>query len=186
MTSTARVRPPALKAVYPQEEFRRALSAEQLVVHFQPIVALDTGVVSGAEALLRWNHPDGGLLPPDDFLPAIAHTPVMPQVTRWVLSRACMAAARWAHGSVSVNVSAVDVARPGLITEVVRALQESGLPADRLTIELTEHAVVQDIKAAARVLGRLRDLGVGVSLDDFGTGYSSLFYLRELPISEVK
>ena len=186
VAGTAGARRSALKAVYPHEEFRRALASDELVVHYQPIVALDTGVVRGAEALLRWNHPDGGLLPPDDFLPAIAHTPVMPQVTRWVLGRACAAAARWDHGSVSVNVSAVDVARAGLVTEVVRALEASGLTADRLTIELTEHAVVQDVGAAAKVLGRLRDLGVGVSLDDFGTGYSSLFYLRELPISEVK
>jgi diguanylate cyclase len=186
MTTTAGARRTALKAVYPHEEFRHALVSDQLVVHYQPIIALDTGAVRGAEALLRWNHPEGGLLPPDDFLPAIAHTRVMPQVTRWVLSTACAAAAEWAHGSVSVNVSAVDVARNGLVNEVTRALDVSGLSPDRLTIELTEHAVVQDVPAAARVLGKLREMGVGVSLDDFGTGYSSLFYLRELPISEVK
>src|SRR4051794_5035521 len=115
----------AVRAVYPHEDFRRALATDQLVVHFQPIVALDTGEVRGAEALLRWNHPDGGLLPPDDFLPAIAHTPVMPQVTRWVLREACATATRWARGSVSVNVSAIDVARPDLVTEVVQALDNS-------------------------------------------------------------
>jgi EAL domain-containing protein (putative c-di-GMP-specific phosphodiesterase class I) len=186
MTTTAGARRTALKAVYPHEEFRHALVSDQLVVHYQPIIALDTGAVHGAEALLRWNHPEGGLLPPDDFLPAIAHTRVMPQVTRWVLSTACAAAAEWAHGSVSVNVSAVDVARNGLVNEVTRALDVSGLSPDRLTIELTEHAVVQDVPAAARVLGKLREMGVGVSLDDFGTGYSSLGYLRKFPLDGIK
>jgi EAL domain-containing protein (putative c-di-GMP-specific phosphodiesterase class I) len=186
MATTAGARRSALKAVYPHEEFRQALVSDQLVVHYQPIIELDTGVVRGAEALLRWDHPSGGLLPPDDFLPAITHTPVMPDVTRWVLTAACATAAGWEHGSVSVNISATDVTRSGLVAEVVRALASSGLAPERLIIELTEHAVVQDVPAAAQVLGALRELGVGVALDDFGTGYSSLFYLRELPISEVK
>ena len=170
----------------PQDEFRRALEGNQLVVYYQPIVALDTGRVRGAEALLRWRHPGGGLLMPDDFLPAIAHTPVMRLATQWVLTAACKQAAAWTNRSVAVNVSASDVVRNDFVADVTRALDVSGLEPDRLGVELTEHAVVQDLAAAVKALSALREMGVHVSLDDFGTGYSSLFYLRELPISEVK
>jgi EAL domain-containing protein (putative c-di-GMP-specific phosphodiesterase class I) len=175
-----------LRAVFPQEEFRRAVDSDQLVLHYQPIVLLDSGRVRAAEALLRWRHPGGALLMPDDFLPAIAHTPVMRLATRWVLTEACTRAAGWASRGVSVNVSASDVVRADFVSDVTRALDVSGLDAARLCIELTEHAVVQDLESAARALGALREMGVKVSLDDFGTGYSSLFYLRELPITEVK
>jgi len=175
-----------IHAVVPQDEFREALAGDQLVLHYQPIVELDTGRVRAAEALLRWDHPVGGLLMPDDFLPAIAHTPVMRLTTAWVLTTACRMAATWQARAVAVNVSAQDVVRPEFVADVKRALDDSGLGADLLIIELTEHAVVQDIDAAAQVLAALRTLGVGVSLDDFGTGYSSLFYLRALPFSEVK
>src|SRR4051794_29101403 len=175
-----------LRAVVPQEEFRRALEADQLVLHYQPIVALDSGRIRGAEALLRWRHPTGGLLMPDDFLPAIAHTPVMRLATQWGLTEACKRAASWTNRHVAVNVSASDVVRADFVADVTRALDISGLEPDRLGVELTEHAVVQDLPSAVRALSALRDMGVDVSLDDFGTGYSSLFYLRELPISEVK
>ena len=170
----------------PQDEFRRALEGDQLVLYYQPIVALDSGHVRGAEALLRWRHPGGGLLMPDDFLPAIAHTPVMRLATQWVLIAACKQAALWSNRSVAVNVSASDVVRADFVADVMRALDVSGLDPDRLGIELTEHAVVQDLPSAVRALSSLRTMGVQVSLDDFGTGYSSLLYLRELPISEVK
>jgi diguanylate cyclase len=175
-----------LRAVVPQEEFRRALDANQLVLHYQPIVELDSGRVRGAEALMRWRHPTGGLLMPDDFLPAIAHTPVMRLATQWVLVEACKRAASWTNRHVAVNVSASDVVRADFVADVSRALDISGLDPDRLGVELTEHAVVQDLPSAVAALTTLREMGVCVSLDDFGTGYSSLFYLRELPISEVK
>jgi diguanylate cyclase len=175
-----------LRAVVPQDEFRRALEADELVLYYQPIIALDSGRVRGAEALLRWRHSGGGLLMPDDFLPAIAHTPVMRLATQWVLVAACRRAASWTDRAVAVNVSASDVVRSYFVADVVRALDVSGLEPDRLGIELTEHAVVQDLAAAVRALSAVREMGVNVSLDDFGTGYSSLFYLRELPISEVK
>ena len=185
MAESAR-RAAELRAVVPQEEFRRALEAGQLALHYQPIVALDTGRIRGAEALLRWRHPAGGLLMPDDFLPAIAHTPVMRLATQWVLTEACRRAATWTNRRVAVNVSASDVVRPDFVAAVTRALDISGLEPDKLGIELTEHAVVQDLQSAVRALSALREMGVQVSLDDFGTGYSSLFYLRELPITEVK
>ena len=170
----------------PQDEFRRALDGDQLVLYFQPIVALDSGRVRGAEALIRWQHPGGGLLMPDDFLPAIAYTPVMRLATQWVLTTACKRAAAWTNRTVAVNVSASDVVRADFVADVMRALDISGLEPDRLGVELTEHAVVQDLASAIKALSALREMGIQVSLDDFGTGYSSLFYLRELPISEVK
>jgi diguanylate cyclase len=185
MGETAR-RTAELRAVVPQDEFRRAIECNQLVLHYQPIISLDTGRVRGAEALLRWQHPGGALLMPDDFLPAIAHTPVMRLATQWVLLEACRRAASWPNRSVAVNVSASDVVRADFVADVTQALEVSGVEPDRLSIELTEHAVVQDLEAAVRALSALRKLGTKVSLDDFGTGYSSLFYLRELPITEVK
>src|SRR3954451_1686846 len=185
MAESAR-RTAELRAVVPQDEFRRAVADEQLVLHYQPIVALDSGRVRSVEGLLRWRHPGGSLLMPDDFLPAIAHTPVMRLAPQWGLTEATRRAATWAHRRVAVNVSASDVVRADFVAEVTRALDVSGLDPDRLSIELTEHAVVQDLEAAVRALSALREMGVQVSLDDFGTGYSSLLYLRELPITEVK
>src|SRR5206468_12320824 len=147
-----------LRAVVPQEEFRRALEADQLLLHYQPIVALGSGRIRGAAALLRWRHPAGGLLMPDDVLPAIAHTPVMRLATQWVLTEACKRAATWTNRRVAVNVSASDVVRADFVAEVTRALDVSGLDADRLSIELTEHAVVQDLEAAVRALTALREM----------------------------
>src|SRR4051794_36376977 len=134
-----------LRAVVPQEEFRRALEADQLVLHYQPIVALDSGRIRGAEALLRWRHPPGGLLMPDDFLPAIAHTPVMRLATQWVLTEACKRAASWTNRHVAVNVSASDVVRADFVAVVTRGLEAIGLHPVRLGVEHTEHAVDKDL-----------------------------------------
>jgi EAL domain-containing protein (putative c-di-GMP-specific phosphodiesterase class I) len=174
-----------LTSDYPCEELRQALDDGQLELHYQPIVGLADGAVQRFEALVRWRHPGGALLLPDDFLAQMAHSRMMPRFTRWVLHTACSAAA-CGLDAVAVNVSASDICRVDLLADVTAALSESGLPAKHLTIELTEHAVVQDLEGAAVVLAELRDMGVGVALDDFGTGYSSLFYLRALPISELK
>jgi EAL domain-containing protein (putative c-di-GMP-specific phosphodiesterase class I) len=178
--------PAALRAVLRQDEFRAALRAGQFRLHYMPIMDLDTGTVRGVEALLRWQHPQGGLLLPDDFLPAIAHTPAMRDTTMWVLDNACREQRRWPTWSVSVNVAARDVSDPRFVEMVREALARHEVDPSRLTLELTEHAVVADLDLATRVLGELRELGVGLSLDDFGTGYSSLLYLRELPLTEVK
>ena len=175
-----------LRAVVRQEEFRAALRGGEVVLHYLPIVNLQTGAARGVEALIRWQHPQGGLLLPDDFLPAIAHTPVMRETTRWVLDAACAALQQWPDWTVSVNVAARDVTDPAHVDEVSEALAVHRLAPERLVLELTEHAVVSDMDAAIEVLTSLRELGVGLSLDDFGTGYSSLLYLRELPVTEVK
>ena len=170
----------------PQREISAALTARQLTLFFQPIVVLGTGRIRGVESLLRWRRSDGTVLPPDDFLPAVAHTPVMRRLTAWVIDRACAQAAAWDSWTMSVNVAAVDVVQPALVDIVDASLRRHRLRPDRLVVELTEHAAVQGMAAATDVLQRLRDRGVGVALDDFGTGYSSLLYLRDLPVSEVK
>ena len=174
------------QAVLPIEEFRRALDAGELLLHYQPQVDLASRQPRGAEALLRWQHPEGGLLPPSDFLPALAHTRLMPAVTDWVLNAACRAAASWPGGSVSVNIAASDATRSTLVASVTGALERSGLSGDRLILELTEHALVHDLDRATRNLRQLTKRGVRIALDDFGTGYSSLLYLRQLPINEIK
>ena len=179
-------RPDAPHAVLPQRQLRAALKADELVLHYQPIVSPRTGRVRGVEALLRWQHQPDLLLMPDDFLPAVSHTPVMHDLTTWVVGEACAQIARWDLSTMSVNIAAGDVVRPSLVTEIDAALTEHGLEPARLVVELTEHAAVQGMNAAAKVLRDLRALGVGVSLDDFGTGYSSLLYLRDLPVTEVK
>ena len=179
-------RPDVPRAVLPQRQLRAALKADELVLHYQPIVSPRTGRIRGVEALLRWQSQPDRLLMPDNFLPAVAHTPVMYDLTAWVIGEACAQIARWDLACMSVNVAAGDVVRPGLVAEIDRALAANGLEPQRLVVELTEHAAVQGMNAAAKVLRDLRDLGVGVSLDDFGTGYSSLLYLRDLPVTEVK
>jgi len=172
--------------VLPQRQLRAALKADELVLHYQPLVDPKTGRVRGVEALLRWQHLPDVLLMPDDFLPAVTHTPVMHDLTTWVIGEACAQLARWDLATMSVNIAASDVVRPRLVTEIDAALAANGLEPRRLVVELTEHAAVQGMSAAAQVLRDLRTLGVGVALDDFGTGYSSLLYLRDLPVTEVK
>jgi EAL domain-containing protein (putative c-di-GMP-specific phosphodiesterase class I) len=178
--------PRAVRAVRPQQQLRSALQGEQMTLHYQSIVEPRTGLVRGVEALLRWQHQPDLLLMPDDFLPAVTHTPVMNELTTWVIGEACAQAARWDLPTMSVNVAAGDVVRPALVDVVEAALAANGLAPHRLVVELTEHAAVQGMSAAAKVLRDLRALGVGISLDDFGTGYSSLLYLRDLPVTEVK
>jgi EAL domain-containing protein (putative c-di-GMP-specific phosphodiesterase class I) len=175
----------ALRALT-QSDVRAALRDGQLRVHYQVVVNLATGRPRGMEALLRWEHPEGGLLLPDDFLPAVAHTPVIHEVTRWVVRTALHDVRAWEGCSVSVNVTARDVTRNQLVRDIDDALNATGTDPQRLVLELPEQAVVEDLDNATKVLGALRERGVGVSLDDFGTGYSSLLYLRDLPLTELK
>ena len=169
-----------------QREIRQALLEGHLLLHYLPIVDLASGRVRGVEALVRWRRPGWGLVMPDDFLPAVLHTPVMRDLTHWVLDRACRDASRWPGWNVSVNVSARDVTDIHLVAHVSDLLATHGVTPERLVLELTEQAIVSDLTRATHVLGQLRKLGVGVALDDFGTGYSSLLYLRELPLTELK
>jgi EAL domain-containing protein (putative c-di-GMP-specific phosphodiesterase class I) len=169
-------------------EFSVALGRGQMLMHYQPVIRLRNSTVRGVEALLRWNHPDSGMLAAASFLPGLENTPAMHDVTQFALTTACSAMVADApHAwTVSVNISAADAASEDLLSLVTAALESSGLAPERLVLEITETGLLRGHANAAVVLGQLRELGVGVSLDDFGTGYSSLSLLRGLPISELK
>jgi diguanylate cyclase (GGDEF)-like protein len=165
-------------------------AVQQLVLHYQPIVRLDTGAVEGVEALVRWQHPERGLLSPDSFLRIAEETGQIIPITRWLLGEATGAAARWAAEGLplrmSVNVSARHFAGETLVHDVRSALRASGLPADQLVVELTETSLAEDPSRAEDQLSLLRSYGVRVAIDDFGTGWSSLAQLFALPIGTLK
>ncbi|HWH00198.1 MAG TPA: GGDEF domain-containing phosphodiesterase, partial [Pilimelia sp.] len=188
--SDAQLRAGAVDQILLDTEMRSALARGEFEVHYQPIIELATGRISGAEALVRWRHPRRGMVAPGSFLPAAEAAGLLPDIDRWVLREACRQATVWRrhvpHFSVSVNISAGHVTHSTLVSDVTGALAASGLPAAALVLELTETALVADTTAAASVLAQLAKLGVRVALDDFGTGYSSLTYLRTLPIHSIK
>jgi EAL domain-containing protein (putative c-di-GMP-specific phosphodiesterase class I) len=171
-------------------ELREALVDGELVLHYQPKVALATGEVTGVEALVRWQHPRHGLLLPAEFLPLAERTGMMGDLTRWVLDAALAQACAWQDRGIAVpiaiNLAAANILDAALPDAVAERLEHYGVPGERLTCELSEHTVMADPKRAADVLDRLRALGVRLSLDDFGTGRSSLSYLKRLPLDELK
>ncbi len=168
-------------------DLRRALLLEQFEVEFQPQLAFDTDRISGFEALIRWRHPDRGLVPPGAFIPVAEETGLIVGIGRWVLDTACATAAGWTDGlTIAVNVSPIQFEDPGFVDAVHAALAASGLPPDRLELELTESVLLRDEQLVVGRMARLRELGVKLSLDDFGTGYSSLNYLRIYPFDKVK
>lgn len=168
-------------------DLRQALDTGQLEMHYQPQIELASGQLLGFEALMRWRHPQRGLVPPSVFIPLAEESGLIVALGAWALLVACRDAARW-PGSlrVAVNVSAHQFERSPLELHVLEALERSGLRADRLEIELTESALLQDNHRAIDLLTRLRALGVRIALDDFGTGFSSLAYLRRLPLDQLK
>ena len=175
-------------------DLRRALaSGSELEVHFQPVLALDRLTVSGAEALVRWRHPERGLLMPDLFIPVAERSGRIADIDRWVLGTAVSALAQWrARGEVdgqfrvSVNISAHHYSERRLAEEVSAVLARTGVPASRLVLEVTETAIVTDVEATVEVMQRLKGLGVQLAIDDFGTGYASLAYLRRFPVDSLK
>jgi len=170
------------------QDLRGALGRGEFALHYQPRIALADGARAGAEALLRWTHPRRGSVPPDRFIPVAEHTGLINPIGGWVLREAASEAAGWpaAAGTVSVNVSARQVHEGVLPGQVDAALAESGLPPERLELELTESLSLEDTPDTRRMLGALRDRGIGLALDDFGTGYASLSRLRRLPFSTLK
>jgi EAL domain-containing protein (putative c-di-GMP-specific phosphodiesterase class I) len=169
---------------------RRALDRKELVVHYQPILDLDTGEVSAAEALLRWRRP-AGLVSPVEFIPLAEETGVIVPIGEWVLHEACAEAQGWADQGlpavpVTVNVSARQLLDPRFETIVARALAATGLDPTRLVLEVTESSVMQNVDVTIAKLDRVSATGVRIALDDFGEGYSSLGQLRELPIEILK
>ncbi len=174
-------------------DLKQAVDLDQLVLRYQPIIALDGGRLAGVEALVRWRHPQKGLIPPGQFIEiAEEHGSILP-IGRWVLNEACRQAAAWrAQGGtpddmfVAVNVSAREVQEPGLVDGVRAALSDHGVAAALLVIEITETALLRATPTTIRTLQGLRDLGVRVVIDDFGTGYFSLSHLRQFPVDALK
>ena len=166
---------------------RNALPRNEFFLLFQPQIDLRTGRTVGLEALVRWRSADFGLVPPNEFIPLAEETGLIVELGDWILRDACRQVAQsgWG-GRISVNVSPVQLAQGDMLTSVRRALAESGLPAQRLDIELTESISVADNPASLEILDQLSALGVSIAMDDFGTGYSSLTYLTSLPIAKVK
>lgn len=170
---------------------RRALERKELELYYQPRIDVRTGAAVGCEALLRWNHPERGLLLPERFIALAEETGLIVPIGEWVLRTACARACAWqkrksAPISVSVNLSSRQFKQEALASAVAAALEESGLDPRLLEMELTESLVMHDTEAAIHMLTRLREIGVELSVDDFGTGYSSLSYLTRLPISALK
>ena len=171
-------------------ELRAALAEGQLRVHFQPQHDLRTGRLVGAEALVRWEHPERGLLPPNEFVPVLEGSPLVRDLTRQVLDLAVAECEAWRRSgadlTVAVNLSARDLDDPDLADTVRTVLARHGLPADRLVLEITETAVLRSLDAVAEHAARLRELGVVLSIDDFGTGHSSLTILQRIAVQELK
>jgi EAL domain-containing protein (putative c-di-GMP-specific phosphodiesterase class I) len=170
---------------------RRALEREEFVLHYQPRVELTTGRIVGAEALLRWMHPERGLLGPKEFIPLAEETNLVIPIAEWVIGAVCRQLALWrAAGKqpipVAVNLAATHLRERALPELVARALAEHGLPASSLELEVTESILMHDPELSVANAQRLAALGVGLSIDDFGTGYSSLSYLKKLPITSLK
>ena len=170
-------------------DLQRAVDNGDFVLHYQPIVALDTGRPVAFEALVRWQHPVRGLLGPAEFIPLAEETNLILPLGRWVLEYACRQARSWyaQHGTtMSVNLSQKQLASPDVESEVAEILRRTDVAPASITLEVTESMVMHDVERTVAVLGRLRNLGVRVAIDDFGTGYSSLAVLRELPIDVLK
>jgi EAL domain-containing protein (putative c-di-GMP-specific phosphodiesterase class I) len=173
-----------------EADLRNAVEAGEFIIHYQPIVELSSGTMAFAEALIRWDHPRRGLVPPCDFIPLAEETYLIRDIGHWVLFEACRQAASWEaeHGriGVSVNLSAVQLEHADIVPTVAAALEESGLDPGDLVLELTETVLMRDTSAIVDTLHSLKQLGVRLALDDFGTGYSSLQYLGGFPLDWLK
>ena len=170
-----------------EADLRIAIEEGQLQVQYQPLLSLEQGVISGFEALLRWKHPQHGMIPPAEFIPLAEATGLISAIGQWVIRKVCEDAVLWPHPiRVAVNLSAVQLQADGLIQEVFIALGRAGLPAHRLELEITETALLHENESTVATLHQLRSIGVRISMDDFGTGYSSLSYLRTFPFDKIK
>jgi diguanylate cyclase (GGDEF)-like protein/PAS domain S-box-containing protein len=170
-----------------ERDLRQALADGGFEIHYQPLVDLKRDEVTGCEALLRWRHPERGMISPADFIPVAEDTGLIVELGEWVLRTACAEAATWPeHIGVSVNVSPVQLKCPTLALKIAGALADSGLAANRLELEITEAVLIRDDETALSILHQLRAIGIRIALDDFGTGYSSLSYLKRFPFDKIK
>jgi diguanylate cyclase (GGDEF)-like protein/PAS domain S-box-containing protein len=185
----------ALESLRVMSELHSAVSNGELVLHYQPIVDLSSGAVVALEALVRWQHPERGLLGPDQFISLAEESGLIVPLGAWVLQQACTQAARWHEGArasgrealeMAVNLSPRQLVDPGFVECVSAALTASGIAPSTLSLEITESTLMRNERASAEALHSLRELGVRISIDDFGTGYSSLSYLKHFPIDSMK
>jgi EAL domain-containing protein (putative c-di-GMP-specific phosphodiesterase class I) len=174
-----------------EQDLRRALLGDELEIHYQPLVSLCSDETVAVEALIRWRHPERGVVAPSEFVPVAEDSGLIVPLGAAVLERACRDIARWNAGAarpltVGVNLSARQLSRDELADEVADVLARTGLAPEQLCLELTESTLLEDLESAVAALRRLRDLGVSIAIDDFGTGFSSLSYLTRFPVQQVK
>ena len=172
------------------KDLKDAISNDHLELYYQPKLDLKREAVTSVEALLRWDHPEHGMVPPDRIIPIAEQTGIIRQLTQWVLRSALQQQARWRKAGtdigVAVNLSAHDLRDNSLPETVAELLATTGTPPEKLTLEVTESAMMSDLSNAAALLSRIKEMGVGIAIDDFGTGFSSLSYLKKLPVRELK
>jgi len=174
-----------------ETNLRHALEKDELIVYFQPKIDLASGAASGMEALVRWNHPEQGIIPPDEFIPIAEETGLIIPLGQQVIEKSCQQFKQWQQANIpvtnlSINVSARQFKEQDLVTLLHRALQENELNATHIELELTESALLSNEMQAESILNQLHDMGIKISIDDFGTGYASLAYLKRLPIDILK
>jgi diguanylate cyclase (GGDEF)-like protein len=168
-------------------ELRKAVLKSEFEMNYQPIVDVKSGKITSCEALIRWRHPERGIVAPMEFIPVAEETGLIVPIGEWVLMQACTEATKWPEQiSISVNLSPAQFKSRNLVQSVKNALAQSGLPPERLELEITELVLLQESEGAFAILHQLRDLGIRIAMDDFGTGYSSLGYLRSFPFNKIK
>ena len=189
----AKMRERIMERLTLEADLRQAFERQELCIYYQPIVSLETNLIVGFEALVRWNHPVRGLLHPSEFIPIAEETGQIIQIGFWVLTEACQQMCRWQEKfptipalTVSVNISVKQLLQTDLVTEVQKIINETGVDPRCLMLEITESAIVDNINAAVDIFKALREMGVRISIDDFGVGYSSLSYLSHFPIDTLK
>ena len=189
---TYRMFDPAMDAIVQarrllERDMRTALAQDGFRLFYQPLVNLQTKKVTAFEALMRWQHPERGMVPPSEFIPVAEEMGLIVQLGEWALRHACAEATEWPDGiCVSVNLSPLQFSKGSLVSTVMSALASAGLPASRLELEITESVLLEKSERNISILNQLRDLGVRISMDDFGTGYSSIGYLRSFPFDKIK
>jgi len=170
-----------------ERDLREALAVGQFELHYQPLVGCSSDDVLGFEALVRWRHPERGLVSPVEFVPLAEECGLIVQLGEWVMRTACAEAARWQNGqTIAVNLSPVQFRHADLARQILTILKQTGLPPERLELEITEGVLIEDTARTLETLSRLKEAGISVSLDDFGTGYSSLSYLQRFPFDKIK